>query len=94
MNTKSCLDTDVQKKRRGDFIKLAQLGKFMGVTRHIMPELVYEKNIENNKIFEFIVSMGNQVGREGFINQQKLALSKKIMDKMRKLWNNSIRRVA
>lgn len=76
INTTHRLDEPVMRQRRLDFIELALLGKFKGVTPQLIKSLVDESNVHNQVIRDIIFGMANRVGREGFIRQEKTILSR------------------
>lgn len=76
INTSARADTEESIKRREAFIRLAQLGKFKGVTPRLLPTLIHEKSRENPEIADCIYRMSNDIGAEGFVNQQRAVIGR------------------
>jgi pimeloyl-ACP methyl ester carboxylesterase len=76
INTTHRLDSPEMRKRRLDFIALAEKGRFRGVTPQLLPMLLDEHNVHNHIIRETIFDMAKRIGREGFINQEKAILGR------------------
>ncbi len=76
INTTHRLDVPEIRQRRKDFIALAEKGKFQGVTPQLIPMLLAQKNVQNHDIRHIIFDMAKQIGREGFIRQEKAILGR------------------
>lgn len=76
MNTSARKDTQEQINRRLAFIKSSQAGRFQGVTGHLLPSLVHSQFVSDPLISNVIFDMAQEVGREGFIRQQKAIINR------------------
>ena len=76
LDTAARADTPEQTKRRHDFIDLANRGKFMGITETLMPLLVHPSRLADTALTDAIKLMAKNVGKEGFIRQQRAIMSR------------------
>jgi len=76
LDTAARADTPEQTKRRRDFIELAQRGKFLGITDTLMPLLVHPSRLADKPLTDAIRLMAKNVGKDGFIRQQKAIMSR------------------
>lgn len=76
LDTAARADTPEQTKRRHDFIELAERGKFLGVTDLLMPLLVHPSRLAEAPLTDAIRLMAKNVGKEGFIRQQRAIMSR------------------
>ena len=70
MDTSARPDTPEQHKRRADLVRLAGMGRFMGVTPRLLPMLVAARNVQDASITEPIMAMARDMGKEVYIRQQ------------------------
>ena len=63
-------DTPEQRRRRKGLIELSRKGNFKGVTPRLLPMLVSEKHLEDEKITKVIMDMAARVGQAAFTRQQ------------------------
>lgn len=75
-NTSARPDSDEQLQRRGGLIKLAQQGKFKGVTPRLLPMLVNAKNQKNPNVTRVIMAMAQRVGQQAFERQQRAIMGR------------------
>ncbi len=71
MNTSARADTEAQTERRKAFMKICAMGRFKGVTKHLLPNLVSAASLENSLISGVVFDMAQEIGRDAFIRQQK-----------------------
>jgi len=76
LDTGARADTAEQSERRHAFIDLAQRGKFMGITDTLMPMLVHPSRLADKPLTDAIRLMAKNVGKDGFIRQQKAIMSR------------------
>ncbi|ACI98778.1 alpha/beta fold hydrolase [Rhodospirillum centenum] len=69
-------DTDEQKERRQALIKLAQTGRFKGVTPRLLPMLVHPDRLADTEVTEAIMAMAERTGRDAFCRQQTAILTR------------------
>lgn len=62
-------DDEARAKARRGLLDLAQLGRFKGVTPHLLPKLVHSRCI-GTAIADTVQEMAEAVGKEGFVRQQ------------------------
>jgi pimeloyl-ACP methyl ester carboxylesterase len=76
MNTSARKDTPEQTKRRLAVMKTTQSGRFKGVTKHLLPNLIHQDSINNTLITNVIFDMAQQIGQEAFIQQQQAIINR------------------
>ena len=76
LDTAARADTPEQTERRHAFIELANRGKFMGITETLMPMLVHPTRLADTALTDAIKLMAKNVGKEGFIRQQRAIMSR------------------
>lgn len=76
INTSAGIDTDETKRRRKGLISMATIGKFKGVTPKLLPLLIDESRLDDEKLTGVIMAMAERVGRDAFLNQQEAILSR------------------
>lgn len=62
--------------RRRDFIKLAQRGKFRGVSPMLLRTFIHEDALDNEALRETVYRMAHETGAEGFIRQSEITLER------------------
>ncbi len=76
LDTAARADTPEQTEKRHAFIELANRGKFLGVTEALMPLLVHPSRLADTALTDAIKLMAKNVGKEGFIRQQRAIMSR------------------
>ncbi len=76
LDTSARADTPEQMARRRGLIELAQKGRFKGVTPRLLPVLVHPDRRNDRPLLERIVKMAGEVGREGFLRQQRAIMNR------------------
>ncbi len=76
LDTAARADTPEQTEKRHAFIELANRGKFLGVTETLMPLLVHPSRLAETALTDAIKLMAKNVGKEGFIRQQRAIMSR------------------
>lgn len=76
LDTSARADTPEQVKRRSDFIKLSEIGKFHGVTETLLPILIHETRLGDEALVATIYRMAQTVGQTGFVRQQRAIMSR------------------
>lgn len=69
-------DTEEQLERRRALIKLAQTGKFKGVTPRLLPLLIHPDRLEDKAVAGVVMEMAERVGRDAFCRQQTAILTR------------------
>jgi len=70
LDTSARPDTPEQTERRRNFLQLAQLGKFRGITPQLLPFLLHPANLKTESLVARLMAMAEVIGPEGFIQQQ------------------------
>lgn len=68
-------DDETRAKTRRELLSLAQMGKFKGVTPHLLPNLIHPRAIDT-PIAAIVQTMAETVGKEGFIRQQQAIIDR------------------
>lgn len=77
MDSRAINDTPVERQRRQDFITLVERGKtFKGVTETLLPMLIHPSRLADDLLTSRIYKMAEDIGREGFIRQEKALLER------------------
>ena len=76
LDTSARADTPEQLARRRGLIELAQKGRFKGVTPRLLPLLVHTDRRQDRPLLERIVKMAGEVGRDGFLRQQRAIMGR------------------
>ena len=77
LDTSALPDSDEQRKRRTGFINLTLEGKFRGVTKRLLPLLIYQDRLTDEDLTNSIMTMAEHIGEEAFIRQQHTIMSRK-----------------
>ena len=77
VNTNARADTEEQRKTRGELIKLAEIGKFKGVTPRLLPNLVHPSRLEDPTVAGVVMEMAERVGQQAFKRQQEAVMGRK-----------------
>src|SRR5215204_1484179 len=76
VNTSARPDTPEQRQARLDATRLAQRGRFVGVSRRFLPRLVAERARDDAGLLATVQAMAAEVGAEGFVRQQHLIMGR------------------
>lgn len=76
LDTRASPDEDDVVARRKDLMKLAERGRFRGVTPRLLPMLIHEDRLEDRVLCNRILAMAERIGRDGFIRQQEAILNR------------------
>lgn len=76
LDTRASPDEDDVVTRRKDLMKLAERGRFRGVTPRLLPMLIHEDRLEDRALCNRILAMAERIGRDGFIRQQEAILNR------------------
>ncbi len=70
LNTTARADSDERRKLRRNYIKQAQIGRFLGITNRLVAQFVHPDRLADEALTDAVKGMAQDVGREGFIRQQ------------------------
>ncbi len=76
VDTNARADTEEQRRARGTLIKLAEVGKFKGVTPRLLPNLVHPSRLEDPAVADVVMQMAERVGQEAFKRQQEAIMGR------------------
>ncbi len=75
--TNARADNEEQQKNRISFIKLAEIGKFKGVTPRLLPSFVHPDRLNDPTVAGVVMDMAERVGQEAFVRQQRAIMARK-----------------
>ena len=76
INTQARPDTPEQQRRRRGLLSLADRGQFKGVTPRLLPLLIAERFLEEQRVAGTVMVMAERVGKDAFKNQQRAILNR------------------
>jgi pimeloyl-ACP methyl ester carboxylesterase len=76
LDTSARPDTPEQTERRRALIKLAQTGKFKGVTPRLLPLLIHAARLGDQALTGLVMAMAERVGQAAFLRQQNAILNR------------------
>jgi len=75
-DTSARLDSPERRAERISSLKLAEEGKFLGVSRKLLPRIIHEKWVDT-EVGETVIAMGKTLGKAVFIRQQQAILARR-----------------
>ncbi len=76
IDTSARPDTQEQVTRREALIKLAQTGKFKGVTPRLLPLLIHPSRLDDRVLTGVVMTMAERIGQAAFLRQQRAILGR------------------
>jgi len=76
LDTSARPDSAEQTARRRALIKLAQTGKFKGVTPRLLPLLIHPARLADPALTGIVMAMAERVGQAAFLHQQNAILNR------------------
>jgi pimeloyl-ACP methyl ester carboxylesterase len=76
LDTSARPDSPEQTERRRALIKLAQTGKFKGVTPRLLPLLIHPARLDDRALTGIVMAMAERVGQGAFLRQQHAILNR------------------
>jgi pimeloyl-ACP methyl ester carboxylesterase len=76
IDTTARADTEEKVQTRRDLIRLANLGKFKGVTPRLLPNLIHPSRLKDPAVADVILEMAARIGQDAFKRQQNAILSR------------------
>lgn len=73
--TSASIDTPRRAAVRRASLAMAESGRFAGVTRKLLPQLVHADHVDG-EVGEVVMAMAQRVGREAFLRQQRAILER------------------
>jgi len=77
LDTQARPDTDEQRERRKGLMRLAEIGRFKGVTPRLLPMLVHEDRLSDTTLTEIVIGMAERIGKDAYLRQQNAILTRK-----------------
>lgn len=74
--TNARADNEEQTRNRSALIKLAEIGKFKGVTPRLLPNLVHPDRLSDAGVADVVMEMAERVGQEAFVRQQRAIMAR------------------
>ena len=75
--TNARADNEEQRQNRTAPIKLADVGKFKGVTPRLLPSFVHPDRLNDPAVAGVVMEMAERVGQEAFVRQQQAIMARK-----------------
>ncbi len=69
LDTSAQTDTEEQRTRRHGLIELAGIGHFKGVTPRLLPLLIHQDHLADQKLVDAVIGMAERVGHDGFVRR-------------------------
>lgn len=76
LDTSAAPDDAARRRNRQDFIRLAQAGRFKGVTSRLLPMLLHPDRLSDAALSEAVMAMAARVGRDAFLAQQRAIMAR------------------
>jgi pimeloyl-ACP methyl ester carboxylesterase len=76
-DTTARADTEDKVQTRKDLIRLAELGKFKGVTPRLLPNLIHPSRLKDPAVADVVLAMAARVGQDAFGRQQNAIMTRK-----------------
>lgn len=76
LDTAAGPDDPARKKHRQDLIRLAQSGRFKGVTPRLLPLFLHPDRLQDTALTEAVMAMAGRVGRDAFLDQQRAIMAR------------------
>jgi pimeloyl-ACP methyl ester carboxylesterase len=76
MDTQATPDSAESTKRRRALLEQTKIGRFRGVQRTLLPQLVHSGHINDDAITQPIFDMAQEIGAEGFVREQRAIIDR------------------
>src|SRR5215213_7567491 len=76
MDTQAVPDSAEWTKRRRALLEQTKIGRFHGVQRTLLPQLVHPRHIDDAAISQPIFDMAQEIGAEGFVREQRAIIDR------------------
>ena len=76
MDTQAVPDSAESTKRRRALLEQTKIGRFHGVQRTLLPQLVHPRHIDDAAISQPIFDMAQEIGAEGFVSEQRAIIDR------------------
>jgi pimeloyl-ACP methyl ester carboxylesterase len=76
MDTQATPDSAESTKRRRALLEQTKIGRFRGVQRTLLPQLVHSRHINDATISQPIFDMAQEIGADGFVREQRAIIDR------------------
>ena len=76
MDTQATPDSAESTKRRRALLDQTKIGRFHGVQRTLLPQLVHRRHINDDAITQPIFDMAQEIGADGFVREQRAIIDR------------------
>jgi pimeloyl-ACP methyl ester carboxylesterase len=76
MDTQATPDSAESTKRRRALLEQTKIGRFHGVQRTLLPQLVHSRHINDDAITQPIFAMAQEIGADGFVREQRAIIDR------------------
>lgn len=76
MDTQATPDSAESTKRRRALLEQTKIGRFHGVQRTLLPQLVHSRHINDATISQPIFDMAQEIGADGFVREQRAIIDR------------------
>ena len=76
MDTQATPDSAESTKRRRALLDQTKIGRFRGVQRTLLPQLVHSRHINDDAITQPIFDMAQEIGADGFVREQRAIIDR------------------
>ncbi len=76
LDTSAAPDDTARRRNRQALIRLAQAGRFKGVTPRLLPMFLHPDRLEDRALIEAVMAMAARVGRDAFLAQQRAIMAR------------------
>ena len=76
MDTQATPDSAESTKRRRALLEQTKIGRFHGVQRTLLPQLVHSRHINDDAITQPIFDMAQEIGADGFVREQRAIIDR------------------
>ena len=76
MDTQATPDSAESTKRRRALLEQTKIGRFHGVQRTLLPQLVHSRHINDDSISQPIFDMAQEIGADGFVREQRAIIDR------------------
>ena len=76
MDTQAKADSPESLARRRSLLDQTRIGRFHGVQRSLLPQLVHRRHINDDAITQPILDMAQEIGAEGFVREQTAIMAR------------------
>jgi pimeloyl-ACP methyl ester carboxylesterase len=76
MDTQAVPDSTESIKRRRALLDQTKIGRFHGVQRSLLPQLVHPRHVNDDTISQPIFDMAQEIGADGFVREQRAIIDR------------------